>query len=227
MGWLLLFLDIAFSIQVGYCSGMRTSVYIDGFNLYYGAVKGTPYKWLDLEKMVGSLLGEGHDLVRIKYFTAIVSARSPNDRSALNQQLYLRAVRSNPLIEVHLGHFMTHPVPMRLVSDPSRSVRVIKTEEKGSDVNLATHMVVDGFHDEYDCAVMITNDSDLSEPFRVVREVLGKRTGVICPHNRRVSQQLAKHANFIKKIRAGLLGASQLPDQLSDAKGEIHKPKSW
>ena len=113
LGWLLLFLNIAFANRVGYCSGMRTAVYIDGFNLYYGAVKGTPYKWLDLEKMVGSLLGKGHDLVRIKYFTAIVSARSRNDRSALNQQLYLRAVRSNPLIEVHLGHFMTHPVSSR------------------------------------------------------------------------------------------------------------------
>jgi hypothetical protein len=27
---------------------MRTSIYIDGFNLYYGAVKDTPYKWLNL-----------------------------------------------------------------------------------------------------------------------------------------------------------------------------------
>lgn len=206
---------------------MRTSVYIDGFNLYYGAVKGTPYKWLDLEKMVSVLLGDRHELVRIKYFTAIVSARSPDDRSALNQQLYLRALRSNPLIDIHLGHFLTHPVRMRLEHDTSKSVSVLKTEEKGSDVNLATHMVVDGFQDKYDCAVIVTNDSDLSEPFRVVQQVLGKRTGVICPHNRHVSQQLAKHAHFTKKIRAGLLSVSQLPDQLNDKKGEINKPTNW
>ena len=30
---------------------MRTSVYIDAFNLYYGAVKDTPYKWLDLQAL--------------------------------------------------------------------------------------------------------------------------------------------------------------------------------
>ena len=27
---------------------MRTVVYVDGFNLYYGALKGTSWKWLDL-----------------------------------------------------------------------------------------------------------------------------------------------------------------------------------
>jgi hypothetical protein len=35
---------------------MRTIVYIDGFNLYYGAVKGTPYKWLDLKSVCQKLL---------------------------------------------------------------------------------------------------------------------------------------------------------------------------
>ncbi len=30
-----------------YPFGVKTNFYIDGFNLYYGAVKGTPYKWLD------------------------------------------------------------------------------------------------------------------------------------------------------------------------------------
>jgi uncharacterized LabA/DUF88 family protein len=200
-------------------------VYIDGFNLYYGAVKGTEYKWLDLEKMITTLLGQQHELVQIKYFSAIVSGRSRGDRSPINQQIYLRALESNPLIEVHLGHFLTHTVPMRL-ADNSRTVLVKKTEEKGSDVNLATHMLVDGFRDKYDCAVMITNDSDLAEPFRVVRDELNKRVGVICPH-KRVSQQLAKYAQFTKKIRAGLLSVSQLPDQVHDAKGVINKPPNW
>ena len=205
---------------------MRTSVYIDGFNFYYGAVKGTPFKWLDLEKMIVSLLGPQHELVQIKYFSAMVSGRYRGDRSPINQQIYLRALKSNPLIEVHLGHFLTHTVSMRLADDPTKSVRVRKTEEKGSDVNLATHMLVDGFRDKYDCAVMITNDSDLAEPFRIVRDDFDKRVGVICPH-KRVSQQLAKYAQFTKKVRAGLLAASQLPDQVQDAKGVINKPQDW
>ena len=30
---------------------MRTRVYVDAFNLYYGALRGTPYKWLDLDAL--------------------------------------------------------------------------------------------------------------------------------------------------------------------------------
>src|SRR5271157_909707 len=52
-------------------------VYIDGFNLYYGAVKDSPYRWLDLGALCAHMLL--NDTVQsIKYFTAIVSAR-PHD----------------------------------------------------------------------------------------------------------------------------------------------------
>ena len=206
---------------------MRTAIYIDGFNLYYGAVKGTGFKWLDIEKMMETLLGTGFNLVSIKYFTAIVSERSPQDKSPINQQVYIRALESSDLVRVYLGHFLTHSTWMRTADDPARSVRVLKTEEKGSDVNMATHLLVDGFRNDYDCAVLVSNDSDLSEPFRTVREELGKKTGLVNPHKRRVSKQLAKHADFIKQIRPGLLQASLFPDQLSDAKGTIKKPSSW
>lgn len=60
-------------------------------------------------------------------------------------------------------------------------VRVVKTEEKGSDVNLATHLLVDGFQGHYETAVVISNDSDLNLPITMVKNVLKKRIGVICP----------------------------------------------
>jgi hypothetical protein len=34
----------------------NVNVYIDGFNLYYGALKRTPYKWLDLALLARTLL---------------------------------------------------------------------------------------------------------------------------------------------------------------------------
>tara|TARA_R110002072_G_scaffold29206_4_gene92759 strand:- start:564 stop:863 length:300 start_codon:yes stop_codon:yes gene_type:complete len=37
---------------------MRTCVYVDGFNLYYGALKRTPYKWLDLAALMAALPGK-------------------------------------------------------------------------------------------------------------------------------------------------------------------------
>lgn len=56
----------------------RTAVYVDGFNLYYGSVKGTPYKWLDLGRLC-SLLLPGDQIVYLKYFTAEI--HSPAGRS--------------------------------------------------------------------------------------------------------------------------------------------------
>ena len=53
-------------------------------------------------------------------------------------------------------------------------------EEKGSDVNLASHLLVDGFTGKYEVAVVVSNDADLLEPHpRLVRAVLGLPVGVV------------------------------------------------
>jgi uncharacterized LabA/DUF88 family protein len=66
---------------------------------------------------------------------------------------------------------------------------VIKTEEKGSDVNLAVHLLNDGWLDAYDCAVVVSNDSDIAEAMRLVRHHHGKRIGLITPRKRKSSNQ--------------------------------------
>ena len=107
-----------------------------------------------------------------------------------------------------------------------RYARVIKTEEKGSDVNLATHLLNDGYKKDYEMAVVITNDSDLLEPIRIVRYELNLPVGLLNPH-KRPSRALLPHVNFIKQIRQGVLAASQFPGKLTDAQGTFHKPASW
>ncbi len=47
---------------------MRTHVYVDGFNLYYGCLKGTSYKWLDLEALCRHLLPQ-NQVQRIRYWS--------------------------------------------------------------------------------------------------------------------------------------------------------------
>ena len=145
---------------------MKTTVYVDGFNLYYGAVKGTPHKWLDLDKLCRFLLPK-NQIAIIKYFTAIVSAR-PNDPDKPTRQLtYIRALRTLPNVEIVLGTFLTHNVSMLVAgppTSPAQYVTVVRTEEKGSDVNIAAHMINDGHKQEYDVAVLISNDSDLAGP---------------------------------------------------------------
>jgi hypothetical protein len=95
-----------------------------------------------------------------------------------------------------------------------------------SDVNLATHLLLDGFRRDYECAVVVSNDSDLLEPIRVVRCELGPPVGLINPH-RHPSAALVSQATFIKQIRPGLLAKCQLPDTLTDANGVFHKPLVW
>lgn len=205
-----------------------TNVYIDGFNLFYGALKKTPYRWLDLENLCGFLL-PSNEIGAIKYFTAKVSARPDDPDQPVRQQLYLRALGTLPKVSVHLGHFLTHKVMMPLAvppGSPPQYVKVVKTEEKGSDVNLATHLLHDAHMGRFDIAVVVSNDSDLLGPIRIVREELGKSVGALNPH-KNPSRAMLPHLDFYKPIREGVLKVSQFPDTLTDARGSFTKPAAW
>ena len=203
----------------------RVHVYIDGFNLYYGCLKRTPYKWLNLAQL-GTRMLPNDDIRHIAYYTARVSARPHNPSAPADQQAYLRALRTAPNLSITYGHFLTHSVPMTLSGvTPPKRVWVDKTEEKGSDVNLGVHLVRDAFKKEFETAVLVTNDSDLAEPVRIVRE-LGYSVGILNPHEHH-SAVLKQHATFVKRIRQADLIASQFPETMMDAKGPFRKPASW
>ena len=100
----------------------NVNVYIDGFNLYYGALKRTPYKWLDLGLLTRILL-PADTVQAIHYFTARVSSRPYNPTSAHDQGLYIRALKTIPTLQIKYGHFLTHSVPMYLTNvDPAQKV---------------------------------------------------------------------------------------------------------
>ena len=89
---------------------MRTSIYIDGFNFYYAAVKDTPHKWLDFRALFATLLQAHHRTTAIKYFTAQVSGQR-DPRQPIRQQTYWRALQATtPEFQLYKGRFMTHPV---------------------------------------------------------------------------------------------------------------------
>ena len=207
---------------------LRTNIYVDGFNFYYGALRKTPYRWVNLELLFKCLLPK-NTIHEIKYFTALVSAR-PNDLSQpQRQQLYLRALATLPKVSVHLGHFLVHEVSMPQVvapGKPQQYVKVIKTEEKGSDVNLATQLLHDAHRNCFDIAVVVSNDSDLLAPIKIVRNELGKKVGVLNPQ-KNPSRAILPHIDFIKQIRSGALSASQFPDRMQDAFGSFTKPAAW
>ena len=214
----------------GFClftdASLRTYAYIDGLNLYYLAVKGTPYRWLNVAELAQRMLPK-YRIERVKYFTALVRARSdPN--SPVRQQIYLRALRTVPNLSIVFGRFMAHRVPMRRAKPPHKRVLVIKTEEKGSDVNLATHLVHDAHNDRFDQALVVSNDTDLMEPIRIVCREIGKAVGVVSPKlDSAPSRDLRASAAFIKRLRKGVLRDSQFPPRLVDDRGVFHKPPAW
>ena len=208
---------------------MKTNVYVDGFNLYYGCLKGTPYRWLDLAQLCQVLL-PSHQIHRIRYFTALVQARSDDPQRPQRQQTYLRALRTIPNLSIHYGHFQMgiKRLPLAYVPPTKQTeiVSILKLEEKQSDVNLATALLVDGFNSDYDAAVIISNDTDLLESIRVVRGQLGYPVGILNPQKQQI-RVLAQAATFYKRIRQGPLQASQFPHTLTDAHGTITKPQGW
>jgi hypothetical protein len=210
---------------------LRTICYIDGFNFYYGSVKGTPHRWLDFSRMFASLLPKDYQIDGIKFFTARVTGSVKRARQAN----YWRALNTTPNLEIVLGNFTSHPTTMKLAAprkDQNPFVQVIKIEEKGSDVNLGTHLLVDGFGDRYDAAVVVTNDSDLKNPMRVVMDDLRKEMWILYPTgqagSKRTLHPALKHVTTHQRpIRSGVVGASQFPSSINDSKGTFNKPSSW
>jgi uncharacterized LabA/DUF88 family protein len=205
---------------------MKIYVYIDGFNLFYGSLKNTQYKWLNVEKM-SQFLFPSDTIAKIKYFTAQVKIR-PGDTDVdkpQRQQIYLRALRTIPNLEIIEGHFLTHSVTMKNANGAGFS-SVIKTEEKGTDVNIATHLVNDAHNNGFELAVVISNDSDLVEPIRIVIGELNLPVIVINPYPKN-SIQLRNIASGVRSLRVGLLNASQFPVTLNDIVGQFNKPHTW
>ena len=101
-----------------------------------------------------------HTIGRIRYFTALVTSRPGDPTQAQRQQAYLRALQTVPNLTIHYGHLLPktkrRPLARRPRTGP-RVVEILDTEEKGSDVNLASYLLLDGFEDEYELAVVISN----------------------------------------------------------------------
>ena len=200
---------------------MRVRVYVDGFNLYYRALRHTDYKWLDLVKFSESLLEEGDTVDLVRYFTARVSSRNGDPDAPARQQAYLSALGTLPNVKIHYGRFLTKTKVRPLTAAPDTFVEVHDTEEKGSDVNLASWLLLDGWSDRYDTALVVSQDSDLCEPIRMVKYDLEKPIGVVWLDGRQASRRFRDVASFIRHATPGRLASSQFPDLLLGRNGHV------
>ncbi len=114
---------------------MIANLYVDGFNLYFGALKGKGpgHKWLDLGALSARLLPKDN-LRRIRNFTARVDARPGDPQQPQRQQTYFRALHTIPNLSIHEGHCSTHakwrPLAHPLPPPAAQYAEVLLTKEK-------------------------------------------------------------------------------------------------
>ncbi len=210
-----------------------TNFYIDGFNLYYRVMKDNPaLKWLNFDAWCRRLMPSA-DIQRIRYFTALVDARPDDPDQPNRQQIFWRALATTPTVSIHLGRFKTRTKRVRLAHPPPNTVLARISEEKGSDVNLATLLLADAFREDFDQAVVISDDSDLKLPIQIVANELGRPVGVLNPQQhpkdpkRPRASELQSVASFYRVLRLGPIRGSQFPDELNDDVGAFRRPPSW
>lgn len=253
---------------------MRTRVYVDGFNLYYGALKGTDFKWLDLVQLAYLLVPEEHRIDRLRYFSARVSGKVDSGAPA-RQHAYLKALQSIPEVRTHMGrflaksvwrpvtnlpianqHFRTPERPALPAGDlpiedgrtltvghhlppegskkerrkskplPNAVVAEVHTmEEKGSDVNLGAFLLNDAWKGSFDAALVVSNDTDLVTPIRMVSAEQRKTVIVACPGRWQIAPRLKDVATHVRHIGPGMLRKAQFPDHIP--RTNIKRPVEW
>ena len=209
---------------------MRTYIYIDGLNLYYRALRDTHWKWLDLLSLCEQALQPHHRILKIKYFTTRALRTLHDPKKPERQDSYLHALQHHhpEKIEIHLGRFLIKPTryPLADPAESGRMVEVIRMEEKETDVNLSVHLLNDAWKNQYDCAVLVTNDGDMAEGMRLTKlEHPEKRLGLISPDPKHHSTELRRHADFFVRVKPRWLRGSQLPNPIPGT--NFRKPSSW
>jgi hypothetical protein len=220
---------------------------VDGFNFYNGAARPTGCKWVNLLALSQQL--RQHDTIeRIKYFTALVERRTDNPNQRQRQRTYWRALATLGCLERIEGRFSRWPKHLPLhesvetlealekrgcnvVGVKPIMMKVLRSEEKASDVNLAAHLVHDAHQTDsartFEVALVLSTDGDLAEAIRLVTEGVGKPVWVCKPNPRDQTSALSRVATGVFDLKRVVLRACLFPDTLTDERGPFSKPNGW
>ena len=198
----------------------RVSFYIDGFNLYFGLKSKFPnLKWLNLELLAKSYLKDHQKVEEIKYFTARVAGDPSKEK---RQRTYLDALRTTRTQLIY-GHYKSRA---KFCYSCGHSWR--DNEEKMTDVNIATHMIMDALGDKYDVAFLISGDSDLVPPIKAIRKHFKEKRVIVGFPPDRVNTTVKNAASGIMYIGRRNLAISQFSETvLSKSKYPLKRPKDW
>ena len=197
-------------------------VYIDGFNLYFGLreARYRRFYWLDVAALARRLLRQGQELARVKYFTARVSEPTAKRE---RQQTFLEALETRSAIDLFYGRYQYKTVSCRQCG-----ASWLKPEEKMTDVQIATQMLLDAHGGAFDTAIVVSGDSDLVPPIRAIKATFPMKRIVVAFPPRRSSNQLRQEAHAAFVIGRKVLKDSQLPDRVTKAGGQVLvRPQGW
>lgn len=225
---------------------MNTIIYVDGYNLFYGCLKNSSYKWLDLNKLLVEHIVHAQEpssiVTEIKFFTADIKAKvaSNGQLATQAQQAYHRALMQlyPNVIRVIKGFYSLEKAKLPVFKEPPDkrdSVDVWKLEEKETDVNIALTAYRDVVKGHVQQIIFVSNDTDLSPALKAIREDFGNtiKIGVIIPirqkdKGRPANAKLSIYADWTRKsISSNELSASQLPALIPTRKKPIKKPAYW
>ena len=202
----------------------RVVSYIDGFNFYFGLrdKQWKKYYWLDLAAMSRTLLKPGQSLVGCHYFTARIKAKN-HGQSIQRQHIWLEAQETRVDVQMHFGHYL-----LKRVHCKSCGAQWESHEEKMTDVNIASQLLVDAFADKFDTAIIISGDSDLTTPIKQVLQLFPNKRIIVAFPPKRKSEQLKKVASGYIHIGEDKLRQNLLPDEIIKADGYVLKrPSQW
>jgi uncharacterized LabA/DUF88 family protein len=194
---------------------------------------------------------------KVVYCTARIKGggAAVHQQQQRDQDTYLRAlVAANAVDHIEYGHYVSrvataplanrdaHHRPVlveaawpvmvrdsaeRDVAGATFMVSVARREEKGTDVNLATHLMLDALRGSIEGALVFSNDSDLALPVEKARNLIP--VGVINPTAGRAAGALkiaAGHPagqHWGRRLTLQDLVGAQLPSQI----GKLRKPVGW
>lgn len=241
-------LRVVFSI-LGKENTLRTIVYIDGYNLYYGCLKYSEYKWLDIYKLFSEHIikvqSPDSTITQVKFFTADIKAKiaTRGEKALQAQNSYHRALlHSYPdKISIIKGYYSlerTNLPKFQIPPNKKDRVEVWRLEEKQTDVNIALHAYRDAIKNECEQVVIVSNDTDLEPLLKMIRNDLGEniKIGIVIPINkpkigkphRPANKSLSQYANWTRQyLLEEELQSSLLPDMIPTKKKPIRKPDHW
>jgi uncharacterized LabA/DUF88 family protein len=238
---------VAFSLREQHLA--KTIIYIDGYNLYYSRLKGTPHKWLDVVALFRDHIvmpqNPQAQAIAVKFFTSPVKASYARHGQASEhaQTQYHRALQAKHggLIQIIKGFHIFQPsvLPSFLPGEAASKEKlspVWMIEEKQTDVNLALHAYRDAIRAECEQLVICSNDSDVEPALRMIRDDVPKaKIGLVMPlraddakEGKVSNKRLTPLAHWVRHhIRDDELAASQLPINVSTKKKPASKPAHW